>query len=84
MNTSTADQAPASPSAAVPMAAPAAAHMANTFRLATVSRIPVTKARPGPTEVIAVIHFGACADAVPRQPAVEAKAISATPMTMRT
>ena len=54
----TACHAPVRPSAAVPMATPAAAHMAKTFRFATVSTMAVMKARPGPIDDIAVIHFG--------------------------
>ena len=55
-------QAPVLPRAAVPMATPAAAHMANTLTLATVSTIAVRNARAGPIEPIAVIHLGWCAE----------------------
>ena len=58
---STACPAPTRPRAAVPMAAPAAAHMAKTFTLATVRAIAVMKARPGPIDFIAAIHFGSWA-----------------------
>ena len=53
---------PVAPSPAEPIARPAAAHMNNTLGLTTASTRAVTKARPGPIEVMDVSQPGVWAE----------------------
>ena len=72
------------PRCAVPITAPAAAHMNRTLGLATVSTAAVMNARRGPIEVNDVIHPGAAAGRFRVSQRYRPQAMSPMPMAIRT
>ena len=71
------------PSAALPIANPAAAHINRTLKFRMVSASAARKARPGAMDVIAVIHLGECAERLRVNQRYRPSPIRPTPTAMR-